>query len=62
MGNNVIGGEYIKEIVGENTESLLYMHIEIPKTSGRLLARMAISKKLKSLRHERKVVYHERGE
>ena len=38
------------------------MHIEIPKTSERRLARMAISKKLKSLRHEEKMVYHERGE
>lgn len=36
--------------------------VVVGETSGRILARMAISKKLKSLRHEGKVVYHERGE
>lgn len=60
--NNAVGGEYIKEAVGEETEGIIYMYIEIPKTSGRVLARMAISKKLTSLRHEGKVVYHERVE
>lgn len=60
--NNVVGGECIKEAVGEETEGIVYMYVEIPKTSGRVLARMAISKKLTSLRHEGKVVYHERVE
>ena len=62
VGDNVVGGEYIKVVAGEDTESILYMYIEIPKTSGRILARMAIGNKLKSLRHEGKVIYRERGE
>lgn len=32
VGDNVLGGQYIKEVVGEDTENIIYMHIDIPKT------------------------------
>lgn len=53
--NNITEGEGVKEMAGEDTENIVYMFVKIPENQGTLLARMAINKKVKSLRHEGKM-------
>lgn len=62
VGDNIFGGQYIKEVVVKILKASFTCTLKFQRLPAGILARMARRKKLKSLRHEGKMVYYERGE